>query len=354
MKTLLSLMVSLLALLLSSTPSISAAKKIVFAQAYPPGTPVAEGAILFKNMIESRLKGKIEVDVYPSTQLGNAKQIMDSLQHGAVQIAPIPLYMLSPLTKKFQVFELPFLFEDEGSVTRFQNSSVGESLLDATNNQGYKGLTFWHFGMKQFIANRPLLTPADAKGLKFVVPHMSELTYSKYEAIDAGALSVPYEEEYTALQQGMANGMEGTWQKILHGKFYDVQKYISMTNHAYAGFLLAMNFNFWKSLPPDVKKELGVVIKEVTKEVNKLAVEDSNRAIQMISKSGVVEIKTLTGEERIKWVEQMKPIWKTYEGKIGTEIIQAAMQSGAGGGGDPCPLGTCRCPNRSCKKECCY
>ena len=93
----------------------------------------------------------------------------------------------------------------------------------------------------------------------------------------------------------------------------------------------------------------------MTKEVNKLAVEGSDWAIQAISKSGAAEIKALNSEERMKWVEQMKPIWKTYEGKIGAEIINAAaMQSGTGGGGDPCPLGTCRCSDRSCKKECCY
>jgi len=345
-----------LAFLSNVEPVFSAPIEIKFPHIYPECAPVGRGANLFKVLAENRLKDKVKVNVYPDRQFGNTIKIMKALQSGTIQIAALPLYRLAGVSEKFKVFELPFLFEDEGAVSRFQTSSVNKILLDAAKKQGYKGLAFWHSGMKQLMAKKPLLVPADAKGLKFAVSKamISEVAKLKYKAVGVVPLQMGSRNIYQALQKGIADGLEGSWQWLFYGKFYELQKFISVTNHSYAGFLLTANTRFWKSLSSDIRNQLQAIIAEVTTEVNRLAVEDSFNAIQAIKKLGIVQIKTLSSEERNKWLEHMKPVWNKLESSIGTEIVQAAMRSGTAGGGDPCGLGECRCMDRSCKKICCY
>jgi len=353
----LTFLVICLVLLLLAVPGLSAPIAIKFPHTYLESSPVGRGANLFKVLAESRLKSKVKVDIYPARQLGNTKQIMEALQSGAVQIAPLPLYRLAELSQQFQVFALPFLFEDEGAVYRFQRSHVTKTLLDAAEKEGYKGLDFWHFGMKQLMADKPLLLPTDAKGLKFAVSKsvFPDLAMWQYKAIDAAPVLMSANQIYCALQGGGVDGLEDSWPSLFYSKFYEAKKYISVTNHAYIGFLLTANTGFWRSLPSDIRHKLQTIIPEVTKEVNRLAVEESFKAIQGIKKSGAVQIKTLTNEERAEWLKYMKPVWNKLESRIGSEIVQTAIQkSGTGGGGDPCPLGTCRCMDRSCKKKCCY
>jgi C4-dicarboxylate-binding protein DctP len=355
MKSILSLMVCL-ASLLFATPILCAPMEIKFAHAYPEFTPVGQGAILFQKMVESRLRGKVKVEVYPAGKFGPTNRIMASLQSGEIQMAPLLLQRLMKFSTKYQIFELPFVFEDEGAVTRFQNSPAGRILLRLTENQGYKGLAFWHLGMRQFVANKPLLLPGDAKGLKFGVPRMvmPEIAYRKYKAIGAAPFPMDAGAVQLALQKKSIDGSESTWPMILRAKLYEMQKYISVTNHAYVGFVLTTNVPFWNRLQPEIQKELDSIISEVTKNVNRLAIEASYNAIAVISKLQPDRVKVLTAEERNRWRESMKPVWDKSESEIGGEVIQAAWRSGTAGGGDPCKLGTCRCPDKSCKKECCY
>ena len=219
--------------------------------------------------------------------------------------------------------------------------------------QGYRGLAFWHYDMYQISANKPIRTPADAKDLKFRVP-ASKILLEQAQAIGIKPVPLAFAEMYTALQRGVVDGAENPWSNILASKLYEVQKYITATNHRYFGFVLIINNNFWNKLSPDIRKQFEEIILEVTAEVNKGAVEESNQAAQNISKLGLTNVLILTNEERQQWHQSLQPIRQRFQNEIGREIIEAALRSGTGAGGDPCPLGTCRCPDRTCKPKCCY
>lgn len=358
MKSLFTLMVCL-ALLLSTSPALPTPVQIKFAHTCPESSPVGQGAIFFQKMVESHLRDKVKIEIYPDNKTGPTNQIIKELQHGEIQMASIPLYELTKFSKKYKVFELPFVFEDEGAVTRFQNSPTGRSLLDLIENQEYKGLDFWYFSMRQFLANKPLLHPSDARGLKFGVLEATRMRISdiekwKYKAIDAFVTPIPIKDLYNALTNGKIDGFESTWPMISQAKLYEAGKYISVTNHAYVGFMLTTNASFWNILPRDIQEGLKSIIPEVTKHVNRLTVENSYNTIMLISKLKPDSVKVLTPEERNQWRESMKPVWDITANEIGRDLIQAAIFFGSGGGGDPCPLGTCRCQDRSCEKDCCY
>lgn len=341
---------------LTPTLAISASIRVKLALPHPAPLPISHGAVLFKEIVSDQLKDKVEIEVISKEQFRVTSQILKELESNRIQMAPIPLSQLLRFATQLEIFELPFLFEDQGAVTRFQNSPYGRKLLDSAKKRGFKGLAFWHLGMKQFLADKYLSTPMDAKGLRFVVPdpYASEAKNRFYNSIGAARVSIPFTDIYSALQRGKIDGLEGTWAAISNWKLPEKRLYVSVTNHAYAGFLLTANSGFWEMLTSDVRARLNTVVSGITKVVNRLSTEKTNQAIEAISKYGLFEIRPLTREGRAKWIQAMIPVWKMYEKEIGKNIIQAASRSGTGGGGDPCRLGTCRCPNRDCEKECCY
>jgi C4-dicarboxylate-binding protein DctP len=347
------LVLILYGILLSAAQSFSMPIVIKFAHTSGGHTPVAQGANLFKKLAEDRLTGKVVIEVYGASQLGNAEQIMDGVQKGGVEIAVLPLSRFIKFSREFQVFELPFLFEDLGAVTRFQDSATGEKLLAAMQKENFKGLAFWHHGMTQLAANRAIRLPSDAKDLRLRLPR-SDVMAQYAKVLGAKDVWLPFGDVYAALQQGRLDGVESTWTNIYALKPYEAPKYVSVTDQGYLGYLLVSNRDFWNKPPYDIKAELNGIVREVTKAVNKLAVEDSYQAAQKIAQSGLTNVLLLRNDERQQWRQTMEPVWREFEKEIGKDIIAAAVKAGTGGGGQPCPLGTCRCPDRTCKKECCY
>jgi C4-dicarboxylate-binding protein DctP len=339
-------------LFLAST-ALAAPIEIKFSHTSAEYTPVGQGAILFKKLAENRLAERVIVKVFPNSVLGNPREILTSLQNNYIEIAVLPLSVFFEFLREFRVFELDFLFDDLGAVTRFQNSPLGKKLLATMERQGYRGLAFWHYDMYQISANKPIRTPSDAKGLKIRVPP-SKILIEQAKAIGVTPVPLNFAEVYVALQRGVVDGTENPWSSILSSNLYEVQKYITATNHRYFGFVLITNNNFWSKLSPNIKKQFENIIPEVTAEVNKRAVEDLNQVAQKISKSGLTNVLILTNKERQQWRQSVQPIRQKFENEIGKDIIEAALRSGTGDGGDPCPLGTCRCPDRTCKQKCCY
>ena len=301
---------------------------IKFPHVVAPTTPKGRGAERFKQLVEERLPGKILVEVYPSGQLMNEDDAMEALAFGEVQMIAPALSKFDRLTKRFQIFDLPFLFSDIESVTRFQQSPEGQSLLGELVDKGFLGLAFWHNGMKQFGAPRALLHPRDAEGLKFRIME-SDVLQEQMRQIGGNAQKMDFGEVYQALQTGAIDAQENTWSNIHSQKFYEVQDYLMETNHGYVGYLLAANLDFWNGLPEDIRAELTEIVDQVTREVNGKADAINAEARQKIAVSGLSSLIELTPEEVESWRAAMLPVWQQFEGQIGPGIVQAAMAAGS-------------------------
>jgi C4-dicarboxylate-binding protein DctP len=289
-------------------------------------TPKGQGALLFKQLAEERLPGEVKVEVYPNSQLfGDAKE-MEALALGDVQIIAPSLSKFDKFTKQLQVFDLPFLFDDIAAVDRFQQSDDGKQLLTSMEDLGYVGLGYWHNGMKQLSANKPLKTPADAAGLKFRI-QASDVLLAQFEALDANPQKMAFAEVYQALQVGTVDGQENTWSNIYTQKFFEVQPYITETNHGVIDYMVVTNSEFWNGLPEDIRTELEAIMAEVTAEVNKLAEDLNQKDKQKIVDSGNSEIITLTPEQRAEWVGAMQPVWDQFREDIGQDLIDAAKSA---------------------------
>ncbi|OES60059.1 C4-dicarboxylate ABC transporter, partial [Pseudomonas aeruginosa] len=226
-------------------------------------------------------------------------------------------------TKKLQIFDLPFLFDNIQAVDRFQQSPQGKELLTSMQDKGITGLGYWHNGMKQLSANKPLREPKDARGLKFRV-QASKVLEEQFKAIRANPRKMSFAEVYQGLQTGVVNGTENPWSNIYSQKMHEVQKYITESDHGVLDYMVITNTKFWNGLPEDVRGVLAKTMDEVTVEVNKQAEALNQGDKQRIVEAKTSEIIELTPEQRAEWRKAMQPVWKKFEGEIGADLIKAA------------------------------
>ncbi len=285
--------------------------------------PKGIAAELLKTRVNAEMNGKACMEVYPSSSLYNDDQVLEAMLQGDVQLAAPSLSKFETFTKKFRLFDLPFMFKNVDAVDEFQNSETGQSMLNAMQKRGLQGLAFWHNGMKQMSANKPLIDPSDANGLKFRV-QPSEVLVAQMEAIGGSPQKMAFSEVYGALQQGVVDGQENTWSNVFGQKFFEVQDGTTETNHGIIDYLVVASVDWLDSLDADVRDQFTTILGEVTATRNAESTAVNEAAKQSIIKAGGV-VRTLDAAQRQKWVDTMKPVWTKFKDDVGQENIDAAQ-----------------------------
>ncbi|QXL85332.1 TRAP transporter substrate-binding protein [Comamonas sp. NLF-1-9] len=300
---------------------------VKFSHVVADKTPKGQASLKFKELAEAKLPGKVQVQVFPNSQLFGDGKEMEALLLGDVQMIAPSLSKFDRYTKKIQLFDLPFLFDDMAAVDRFQASAAGKSLLDSIKGRGLQGLAFWHNGMKQLSTNKDKLErPEDVKGLKFRI-QASDVLEAQFRAMGANPQKMAFSEVYQALQTGVVDGQENTWSNMYSQKFHEVQKTIAETNHGVLDYMVVTNSKWWEGLPADVRKGLSEAMAEATEYGNKLAGDFNERDKKLISEAGKARIQQLTKDDVAAWRKAMEPVWKKFEGDIGKDLIDAALKS---------------------------
>ena len=178
--------------------------------------PKGIAASLLEERVNAEMNGKACMEVFPNSTLYDDNKVLEAMLQGDVQLAAPSLSKFEKFTKKFRIFDLPFMFKDVDAVNEFQLSDTGQAMKDSMQRRGLQGLAFWHNGMKQMSANVPLVSPTDANGLKFRV-QASDVLVAQMEAIGGSPQKMAFSEVYGALQQGVVDGQENTWSNI-YGK----------------------------------------------------------------------------------------------------------------------------------------
>ncbi len=224
----------LTAVIVAATAANAADPTVIkFSHVVAENTPKGQAANKFKEIVDQRLGGKVKVEVFPNSQLFDDDKVMEAMLLGDVQMAAPSLSKFETFTKKLALYDLPFLFDDIEAVDRFQKGPQGQKLLNAMDNKGFLGLCYIHNGMKQLSAHEPLRVPADAKGKKFRI-QPSDVLLAQFDALGATAVKKPFSEVFTLLQTKAIDGQENTWSNMYSQKFYEVQEYITETNHGAA------------------------------------------------------------------------------------------------------------------------
>ncbi len=285
--------------------------------------PKGIAATLLAERVNAEMNGKACMEVYPNSTLYDDNKVLEAMLQGDVQMAAPSLSKFEKFTKKFRLFDLPFMFESMDAVDAFQTGDAGQALLDSMQNRGLQGLAFWHNGLKQLSANKPLIKPTDANGLKFRV-QSSDVLVAQMEAIGGSPQKMSFSEVYGGLQQGVVDGQENTWSNIFGKKFFEVQDGVTETNHGIIDYLVVTNVDWLASLDADVRDQLLTILGEVTtmRNAEAYAVNEAAKA-SIIAAGGT--IRTLDAAQRQAWVDVMMPVWDQFVGDVGQDSIDAAQ-----------------------------
>ncbi|KCV83243.1 C4-dicarboxylate-binding periplasmic protein DctP [Actibacterium atlanticum] len=290
--------------------------------------PKGIAASLLEKRVNEEMNGKACIEVFPNSTLYNDNQVLEAMLQGDVQMAAPSLSKFEQFTKQFRLFDLPFMFANIDAVDEFQNSDAGQAMKQSMTRRGLLGLEFWHNGMKQFSANKPLIDPSDATDLKFRV-QTSDVLVAQMKALGASPQPMAFSEVYGALQTGVVDGQENTWSNIYGKKFFEVQDGITETNHGIIDYMVVTSVDFWDGLPDDVRDQLTTILREVTETRNAEAFAVNEAAKQSVIDAGST-VRQLTAEQRQAWVDAMKPVWAEFESDVGADNIAAAQQINAG------------------------
>jgi C4-dicarboxylate-binding protein DctP len=290
--------------------------------------PKGIAATLLAKRVNEEMNGKACMKVYPNSSLYDDNKVLEALLQGDVHLAAPSLSKFEKFTKKFRIFDLPFLFKNMAAVDRFQNSKAGQALKTSMVRRGLLGLQFWHNGLKQMSASRPLIKPSDAKGLKFRV-QPSDVLVAQFRQLGANPQKMAFKEVYGALQQKTIDGQENTWSNIYGRKFFEVQNGVTETNHGIIDYLVVTSAEWWKGLKPDVRNQFAKILKEVTTARNQKAFEVNESAKAKIIQAGG-KVRTLNAAQRKAWVNALRPVWKKFEKNIGADLIKAALAANSG------------------------
>ena len=320
------------ALLLSAlqlAPGVSVAQApivIKFSHVVSPDTPKGKAALRFKQLAEEGTHGRVKVEVYPNSQLYKDKEELEALQIGSVQMLAPSLSKFGPLgVKGFEIFDLPYIFQTEEQFVQLTNGPIGADLMASLSPKGIKGLAFWSGGFHVYSANKPLHKPDDLKGLKMRIPS-SKVLEATLRTMGALPQTMAFSEVYQGLQSGVVDGTENILSSYTSQKYYEVQKYITLTNHTHTGYAMIANKKFWDGLPQDVKTVLTKAIAQTSDYEEQLVTQENKDALAELRANKNVQIIDLTTAEREVWRNTLLPVHKEMESRVGADLLKRVYQ----------------------------
>ncbi|UTJ05683.1 TRAP transporter substrate-binding protein [Arcobacter roscoffensis] len=314
-----------------ATSGLAAEYTLKFSHVVSPNTPKGKAADFFEKRLEELSGGKIDVQVYPSSQLYKDNAVLKALRLNSVQMAAPSFSKFGKIVPNLAIFDLPFLFKDIDHLHRVQDGEVGQALKDKVTAKGIVALDFWDNGFKQLSSStKALIEPKDAEGQKFRIMS-SKVLEAQFHAVNANPQMMPFSEVYSGLQQGVIDGQENTISNIYTKKFHEVQTDLTISNHGYLGYLVVMSKRFWKSLPADLQANVKQAMKEATAKERQFAQELNDSQLEKIKEyaknTGKLKIHTLTDEQREAWRTKVSKIYPEFysDRTIGEDLIKKTI-----------------------------
>lgn len=299
--------------------------EINYGHGFMPDSPQDKSAIMFKNEVEEKSNGKIKVNIFPSSQLGSAREMFEGLQLGTQEIALVPTARISGFAPELQLFDLPYLFPNKEIAYEVMDGEVGTKLLDDLEKQHVKGVAFYEDGFKQFTSNKPLYTADDFKGQKFRTME-SPILMEQFRTLGSNPVPIDFAELYNSLQLGVIDGQENPLVTISNMKFYEVQKYLAKTDHAYLAHVLLFNNMWYKELPKEYQDILYEAGRNAAVWERAEVGREEEKYLEIIKEHGT-EIIELPQEETDILIERTSSVFDVYRKMFGDEILDSVLNA---------------------------
>ncbi len=297
-----------------------------------PTTPKGKAADFLEKRIEALTAGRIDVQVFPNSQLYGDGEEMKALGMNNVQLIMPSLSKFTSIAPQMQLFDLPFIFRDKAHLYKVMDGEVGQKLKSYVDAKKQMiALDYWDAGFKHFSSSKKaIVAPMDATGMKFRI-QSSKVLEAQFKAVGGNPQVIPFSEVYSALQQGVVDGTENPLSNFYTKKFHEVQASLTLSSHGYLGYLVVMNEQFWNKLPADLQAKVSQAMKEATIfERKESATEDEEIMVQLkkyAKDSKKLQIITLSEKQKQLWKTSMESVYPQFYDVIGQDLITKAINT---------------------------
>ncbi|MEE9296136.1 MAG: TRAP transporter substrate-binding protein [Phycisphaerae bacterium] len=300
-------------------------KTLRFAHGLTTGSPYDMGANRLAELVETYTRGEIKVKIFPHAQLGREQDTAKDVQLGTLDITLIAINNSSMWYRPLDIFIMPFIFRDRVHANAVINGPVGKELFENYRKaSGIRILTIFEWGDRAIMNKiRPINRPADLKGIKIRVPK-NPVMVDTYNAFGANATAIDWGELYSALQQGLADGLEGPPQGMIDMKFYDFLKNYSYINVWYGTSVVLINDKIFAALSPENQDALLRAGKEAGEYQRWVSTVSHVTGLTRLREKGV---KVNVVKDRQAFVDLVKPVWAKYKDKIGEEWFTKVLNA---------------------------
>lgn len=298
-----------------------------FSHVVTEDTPKGRAASRFRALVQERSSGRITVQVFPDGQLYGDHDEMQALQLGAVDLVAPSLSKFGRIgLPEFELFDLPFLFDNLSDVRRITLGALGQRLFKSLKRQGLVGLGFFDNGFKQMSANRPLLTPADFVGLRMRV-QASRVIADQMRALGARPVTLAFSETRRALATGVVDGTENPVSNFWTQGMHQVQSDLSLTNHGYLGYAVVTNQRFWEHLQVNDRELIDQALQESLDYARQIADTQNDAALAALRQSNTTRIHSLSSSQRAHLQQAVQPVHQALARRIGSDWFQALQDA---------------------------
>lgn len=298
---------------------------IKFSYVVAENTPKGLAAQEFARLVKEKTNDSVRVELFPNASLYNETEEVKALQRGKIQMIAPSISNISEVVPEWMVMDLPFAFQNEEAVEVAFQSKIGDILLSKLEPKGMVGLGFWKNGFQQMTSNSKLLHPEDFRDLHFrILP--SKVIEAQFHHLKATTVSIPFNQVYRSMESGKVDAGENTISNIYSKKLYEVQKYLTLSNHAYLGYGVLMNKTFWKELPQNQRDAIAEAMQETTAWANRNAITTNRKQLQELKQKNEIDIHILSSEERKEWQQALEPVYQEVEPFIGEELMEAVYE----------------------------
>ncbi|WP_010648081.1 DctP family TRAP transporter solute-binding subunit [Oceanobacillus massiliensis] len=272
----------------------------------------------FKELVEEKTDGSIEVEIHGNSTLGSEASAVEQVMDGSIEMTTVSAdSSFANTVPEMNVFGLPYLFEDRDHVYRTLDGDIGQELLDLTESQNMKGLGYWEVGFRHITnSTKEITTPEDVKGLQIRV-QPSPVWESHMKAIGASPTPVDFNELYSAMDQGVVDGQENPLPTIDSMKFYEVQKYVSLTSHTYSPAIVVMNNDVWNGLDEEQQTAVQEAVDETTTYHREALAEKEEEILKTLEENDVI----ITEPDREAFREATKDV-KNEVKEVPADLIE--------------------------------
>jgi tripartite ATP-independent transporter DctP family solute receptor len=291
--------------------------KLKFGHVLAPDHPYQLGAEKFKEILESTAPEPVEVEIYHSSQLGSERDLTEGLQLGSIDIAIAP-GTISSFEPNMKVLDLPYIFRDREHAYKVLDGEIGQKLAADLPSKDLRLLAYWENGFRHITnSKKPINTPADLEGIKIRVPENATYvdTFNEWKA---NVTAMAFGELYTALQQKTIDGQENPLALIATNKFYEAQKYLSLTGHFYGPAQVLISEHTWKKLSPEMQEAIQKAANEARDYERQLLKDTEDQYLQTLKDEGM-EVNEV---DKQLFMDSVKPVWEKYKSQYGDLIEQ--------------------------------